>query len=141
MTYEEELRRVYSRKDLLSSYLLKLRVRKGDVERVLKKPAACYYLYKGSLVDPYDTQIPLHRLSGLERAEGLCEAFDLGWAWAVVCDCGGGRAVRGPRGYDPVFALSGPPYPLVSKGEVIACLPEGRCSGGLVKRGLWYWYY
>ena len=140
MTYEEELQRVYSKPRALASCVLKLRVRKGKEELVLKRPAACYYLYKGSLVDPYGTQIPIHRVAGLEFEEGLCELLTGEWSWAVACSCDGGKAVRGPRGYEPVLALRGPPYPLVANGEVVACLPGGKCEGRLIKKGLWFWY-
>ncbi len=135
--------------EILATCTVGIRHRKGSEEFQIEKPLACYHLVKGSLVDPWGTQIPLHRLSCL-RCKGFgfgtckessCEVLRKGWAWAVVCECGNGKAVRGPRGFDPVFALRGPPYPLVYGGSVVECLPEGRCDGELVKRDYWYWYF
>jgi len=147
-TFEEIVAKVLSVPEMLSRCVLGLKVRKGGVERVVERPVACYHLYRGYLIDHHGTQIPLHRIACLSCAgigrctrEVSCEVYRSEWAWAVVCPCDGGKAVRGPRGYDPVYALSGPPYPLVSNGEVIGCLPEGECKGSLIKRDVWYWYY
>ena len=148
MSYEELLANAFSDPKRLSSCVVGIVSRSGAMEKVVEKPLSCYHLYRGSLVDPHGTQIPLHRIACLSceglgkcKSEARCEDHDLGWAWAVVCPCEGGTVVRGPRGYDPVYALAGPPYPLVYGGRTIACVPGGECKGRLVKRDVWYWYY
>ncbi len=148
-TFRELLERAFSTPDL-ARCVVGVVHRRGNVERVVVRPLACYYLHKHSLIDPFGTQIPLHRMACLscpgasygsceEGAE--CEALEGEWAWLVVCPCDSGKAVRGPPGYDPVYALRGPPYPLVAGGRTVACIPEGECDGELVKRGYWYWCY
>jgi len=148
MKLKELLKRAYALE--LGSCKVGILSRQGKTSKVVVKPLACYVLYKNSLVDPWDTQIPLHRVYCLEcehlRLERCpdfdvrCEELEGGWVKAVACECEDGYAVRGPRGYDPVYALRGPPYPLMYSGEVIACVPEGKCEGQVIRRGLWYWY-
>ena len=148
MTIEELLKKAYATE--LESCVVGILDRSGAVARIAIKPLACYHLYHHALVDPWDSQIPIHRVRCLRckrirygSCEGStdCEVLKGEWVKVAVCKCGSGRAVRGPRGYDPVFALRGPPYPLVYSGQVVACLPKGECDGELVSRGVWYWYY
>ncbi len=135
----------------LETCVVGLAVRSGKLEKVVVKPLACYFLYKGYLVDPYGTTIPPHRVRCVkcERVElGKCPPYERppcetlidDWAKLVVCDCDGVRSVRGPRGCAPVAALRGPPYPLVCNDQVIGCVGDGECEGELKKVGVWYWY-
>ncbi|UXD22519.1 hypothetical protein IPA_05760 [Ignicoccus pacificus DSM 13166] len=147
---EELLKNAYAKE--LDKCVVGIINRQGKNIRVLIRPLACYALYGGSLVDPWDTQIPLHRIHCL-RCEKIryevcptsevpkCERIKGEWGEAIVCECGGGKVVRGSRGYDPVYALRGPPYPLVYSGQIVDCLPQGECEGFLERRGVWYWYY
>ncbi len=148
MNYKELIAKALS-SEILATCTVGIRHRRGSLEVQVEKPLACFHLLKGSLVDPWGTQIPLHRLSCLRCKdfgfgnckESHCQVLRTSWTWAVVCQCNGGKAVRAPRGFDPVFALRGPPYPLVSNGTIVGCVPEGSCDGELVKRGYWYWYF
>ncbi len=135
----------------LESCVVGIVSRRGEIARIVYKPLACYSLYRGSLVDPWGTQIPLHRVhciacKGLrvgdcKDAKAECQVLKGSWSSVVVCKCGSGYVVRGPRGYDPVYALAGPPFPLIYSGRIVDCVPEGKCEGFLEKRDVWYWYY
>ncbi len=148
MNYRDLIARALSSEEL-ATCTIGIRHRRDSIEVQLEKPLACYHLVKGSLVDPWETQIPLHRISCLRcKSFGFgncklsnCEVLRNEWTWVVICECDSGKAVRGPRGFEPVFALRGPPYPLVSNGSIVTCIPEGDCEGELVKRGYWYWYF
>jgi len=148
MTLEELLKKAYATE--LDHCIIGILDRSGGMTRVVTKPLACYHLYKHALVDPWDSEIPVHRVRCLKcktlmygncEGEAKCEVVRGEWIDVVVCDCKGGKVVRGPRGYDPVFALRGPPYPLVYSGQTVTCVPNGECDGELIRRGVWYWYY
>ena len=135
----------------LESCLVGLSVRKDGVEKVSVRPLACYFLYRGYLVDPYGTVIPPHRVKCVkcERLElGKCPYYERppcktvknDVAKLVICNCNGIKSVRGPRGCHPLATYREPPYPLICGDQVIACIGKGECEGRLEKRGVWYWY-